>query len=202
LPAPLDFERIFAKPEQPLLIDVGCALGLFAAQMARRFPSQNFLGLEIRETMIKRARRLVATENLTNLHFEFCNATVAFERLLEQAPRAVLQNVTIQFPDPWIKKRHFKRRTIQPPLIEALARRVISGGIVFIQTDVESLAEEICSFFAANPNFRRAHSEKWLCKNPFPVKTERETVVESQKLPIYRIIFERTRPSTTVSNSE
>ena len=191
MPEPLNFSEIFENPNQPLHIDIGCALGQFVRQMAKIARDWNFLGLEIREAMVLRAHCLAAEDNLTNLHYAFCNATISLDRLLANAPKGVLQTVTIQFPDPWAKKRHFKRRVVQPNLVTDLAKHLAITGKVFIQSDVEPVAEEICDFFAENQNFCRSHDEKWLTENPFPIKTERETVVEANNLPIFRAVFER-----------
>jgi tRNA (guanine-N7-)-methyltransferase len=94
---------------------------------------------------------------------------------------------TIQFPDPWYKKKHAKRRMVKPELVATLARHLAPGGKVFIQTDVEFLAEEMFALFRENGAFK----ESEINENPFPVKTERERAVEEKGLPVYRRIFER-----------
>jgi tRNA (guanine-N7-)-methyltransferase len=190
-PAPLDFGEVFQNPDLPLHLDLGCALGGFVFKMARFAPGINFLGVDIREPMIERAKRLAADANLTNLHYEFCNATISIENLLRKMPPRALKFVTIQFPDPHLKKRLAKRRMVQPHMIEDLAEYCDEKARIFIQSDVKETAADICEKFEQNPNFRRAHAEIWLAENPFPVKTEREAVVETQDLPVFRAMFEK-----------
>jgi tRNA (guanine-N7-)-methyltransferase len=107
--------------------------------------------------------------------------------LLEKIPGGVLQTVTIQFPDPWYKKKHAKRRMVNAELVETVARHLSIEGKVFVQTDVEFLAEEMFTLFRENENFCEIESTE----NPFPVKTEREQSVEDRNLPVYRRIFQK-----------
>jgi tRNA (guanine-N7-)-methyltransferase len=190
-PAPLDFAHIFQNPNLPLHLDLGCASGGFVFKMARLRPETNFLGLDIREAMIEKAKRFAAKANLTNLHYEFCNATDALKSLLKEMPTDVLQTVTIQFSDPHLKKRLAKRRMVQPQLVADLADFCAEDAKIFIQSDVEEVTSYICEKFTENSNFRCALPEIWLAENPFPVKTERETIVEAQGLPVFRAMFEK-----------
>jgi tRNA (guanine-N7-)-methyltransferase len=153
--------------------------------MAEARPEWNYLGVEIREPLVDEANRLAAEAELTNVHYTFCNAMLWLDRLLEGIPPGVLQAVTIQFPDPWFKKRHAKRRMVNAELVDTIARFLASKGIVFIQTDIESLSDEIFGLFRANKSF----AERQIIQNPFPVKTERERAVEDRDLPVFRASF-------------
>ena len=186
-PHPLDFEKIFAEHARPLHLDIGCARGRFLLKTAELVPGQNFLGVEIREPLVEEANRLAREQNLTNLHYEFVNATIALDKLLERLPEGTLQTATIQFPDPWYKKKHAKRRMVTSEMVETLAVHLIGGGTVFVQTDVEFLAEEMFALFRENARFRESLTDE----NPFPVKTEREQAVEDKNLSIYRTLFEK-----------
>lgn len=186
-PTPLEFEKVFAQVSQPLHIDIGSARGRFLLKMAEIFPARNFLGLEIREPLVTEANRLRDEKKLTNLHYEFCNAMIALDKLLEKIPENVLQIVTIQFPDPWFKKRHAKRRMVNGDLVATLSEKIAVGGKVFVQTDIEFLAEEMFDLFEENRSLKRIE----ILANPFPVKTEREQAVEDKNLPVYRASFEK-----------
>ena len=185
-PSPSALEKIFAVPESPLHLDIGCARGRFILKMAQMFPHQNYLGVEIREPLVDEANRLTRENNLTNLHYEFNNATHSLDVLLENLP-SVLQTVTIQFPDPWFKKKHAKRRMVKDNLVETVVRHLQFGGQIFVQTDIESLAAEMFALFRENAQL----SEIEIAENPFPVKTERENAVEEKNLPVYRRLFEK-----------
>ena len=184
-PKPIEIETIYANPALPLHLDIGSARGRFLLKMAEIIPSQNFLGVEIREPLVEEANRLAQEKNLTNLHYEFNNATHSLHILLEKLPADILQAVTIQFPDPWYKKKHAKRRMVDDNLVAIVVGHLKVSGVIFIQTDVNFLAEEMFGLFRENKKLREIES----AGNPFPVKTERETAVEEKDLPIYRAMF-------------
>jgi tRNA (guanine-N7-)-methyltransferase len=186
-PKPLEIERVFANPKLPLHLDIGSARGRFLLKMAASDKKQNFLGVEIREPLVEEANRLAREQNLPNLRYEFCNAMVALDRLIEKFPANILQTVTIQFPDPWFKKKHAKRRMVNAELVETVLKHLAENGRIFIQTDIEFLAGEMFGLFGQNPNLREIE----IGENPFPVKTEREKAVEEKGLKIYRRIFEK-----------
>lgn len=186
-PKPIALENIFADENLPLHLDIGCARGRFLLKMAQEFPEGNFLGVEIREPLVTEANRLAKEKSLENLHYEFCNAMIALDKLLANLPKNILQTVTIQFPDPWFKKRHAKRRMVNQELVETIVSHLADAGKILVQTDIEFLAEEMFALFRENKFLTEIEIEE----NPFPVKTERETAVEEKNLPIYRRIFEK-----------
>src|SRR5438067_3521636 len=175
-PEPVDLQTVFANPSRPLHLDIGCARGRFILRMAGVEPTWNFLGIEIREPLVDEANRLAAEAGLTNLHYAFCNAMLWLDRLLARVPDGVLKMVTIQFPDPWFKKKHAKRRMVNEEMADTIARHLDSNGKVFVQTDIEFLAQGMFAVFRGNKHF----SEVTLDENPFSVKTEREKAVEDK----------------------
>jgi tRNA (guanine-N7-)-methyltransferase len=186
LPAnPLKIEKLFENPELPLFLDIGSGRGRFLLEMAETEPDINYLGLEIREPLVIEANEIAEERKLKNLHYEFCNATVALGEILSEVPDNILQNVTIQFPDPWFKKRHAKRRMVRDKLVGAIVKHLKRSGRILIQTDVEFLGGEMFGLFRNNESLREIKIEE----NPLSVKTEREISVENRNLPIYRTIF-------------
>ena len=186
-PPPLVIEKLFADPNSPLHLDIGCARGRFLLKMAQIFPARNFLGVEIREPLVEEANCLAKEKNLANLHYEFNNATFSLDKLLENLPENKLQTVTIQFPDPWFKKKHAKRRMVNAELVETITRHLAVSGKIFVQTDIESLATEMFALFREDQTLLEIE----IAENPFPVKTERETAVEEKNLPVYQRLFEK-----------
>ncbi|BAY08432.1 tRNA (guanosine(46)-N7)-methyltransferase TrmB [Calothrix sp. NIES-2098] len=185
----LDWDKLYAQPHQPLHLDIGCARGRFLLHMAQIEPNWNFLGLEIREPLVVEANQLCSDWGLTNLHYLFCNVNRSLNALLSSLPEGTLQRVTIQFPDPWFKTRHAKRRIVQPELVSDLAKYVAAGGVVFLQSDIEFLAIEMRDIFAQNPAFQKLSAGEWLTENPLPVSTEREIATQNKSEPIYRALF-------------
>jgi tRNA (guanine-N7-)-methyltransferase len=184
-PQAVDLATVFLDPSLPLHIDIGCARGRFILRMAELEPAWNYLGIEIREPLVDEANRLGLEANLRNLHYAFCNAMLFLDRLLAGIPNGLLQMVTIQFPDPWFKKRHAKRRMVNAELVKTVADKLAEGGRIFVQTDIEFLANEMFELFREETRL----AENATNVNPFPARTEREKAVEDKGLPIYRSCF-------------
>jgi tRNA (guanine-N7-)-methyltransferase len=182
-PQPVDLQTVFDDPTKPLLLDIGCARGRFLLRMAEAEPTWNYLGVEIREPLVTEANRLAREAQLTNLHYEFCNAMLWLERLLAEIPDGVLRAVTTQFPDPWFKKKHAKRRMVNRELVETVVSKLAVGGEIFVQTDIEFLAEEMFELFRAEKRLAETQVK------PFAIKTEREKAVEAKGLPVFRAMF-------------
>ena len=186
-PQPVDVESVFAEPDRPLLLDIGCARGRFLLRMAEADPSWNYLGVEIRHQLVDEANRIASEEGLTNLHYEFCNAMLWLGRLVKDIPNGLLQMAAIQFPDPWFKKKHAKRRMVNEEMVATLVEHLAPGGRVFVQTDIEFLAEEMFGLFRSE----RKLNEMPMPGNPFPIRTEREKAVEDKGMPVFRSLFVR-----------
>lgn len=183
-----DWHQIYAKPDQSLHLDIGCARGRFLLGMAPLKPDGNFLGVEIRESLVTEANLKAHQLGLLNLYYVFGNINTSAESLLQSLPPGRLSHVTIQFPDPWFKNRHAKRRVVQPELVESLSRYLVEGGTVFLQSDVLVVAEEMVGLFINNPHFQKTHPD-WLEVNPLPIPTERELATIAKGEPIYRALF-------------
>jgi tRNA (guanine-N7-)-methyltransferase len=186
--APPDWQAIFANPAQPLHLDIGCARGQFLLEMAQVQPDWNFLGIEIRDPLVEIANQLRAQQQLHNLHYIAGNINVSLSTL--NLPDT-LQRVTIQFPDPWFKQRHRKRRVVHPQFVQELAEVLSSGGVVVLQSDVLAIAKQMEMVFRNSSAFIKQHAEDWLTESPFPIQTEREQMTLSQNKPVYRCCFQR-----------
>jgi tRNA (guanine-N7-)-methyltransferase len=192
--APPDWAAIYQTPTRPLHLDIGCARGQFLLEMAQAKPDWNFLGVEIRESLVVRANEVRDELGLKNLHYLFCNINVSLATLLGSQ---TLAGATIQFPDPWFKKRHQKRRVAQPELVQTLAQQIQPEGFLFIQSDVLDVAAQMRAVISAHPAFMPSpESDPWMKDNPFPIATEREVGVVSEGKPVYRCWFTRL-PSPT-----
>jgi tRNA (guanine-N7-)-methyltransferase len=183
-----NWSSIYADLSQPLHLDIGCGKGRFLLNMAQLQPNYNYLGLEIREPLVHNANKWTQDLGLNNLYYLFCNANTSLKEILSSFPSQSLHFVSIQFPDPWFKKKHQKRRVIQPELVQEIADYLVIGGTVFVQSDVLEVEHEICDRFAENANFYRTELD-WLETNPLPVPTEREKSTISRGEPVYRAIF-------------
>ncbi len=183
-----DWSQVYARPELPLHIDIGCAWGRFVLKMAETEPEWNFLGIEIREPLVTEANRIRDDRHIPNLHYVFANINTSLASLLTSLPLGVCQRVSIQYPDPCFKNRHAKRRVVQPELVKVFAQYLTPGTEIFLQSDLEWVAQEMVDRFAENPGFQRQSTE-WLPENPLPVQTEREIATLNRGLPVHRSIF-------------
>ncbi len=184
------WHKVYTVPEQPLHLDIGCGKGRFLLEMAPQQPEWNFLGLEIREPLVDQANGWRQEAGLGNLFYLFCNANNSLKPILDSLPNGVLRQVTIQFPDPWFKRKHQKRRVVQPELVAALAAAMPSGSSVFLQSDIQAVAIEMVDRFSENPAFCRQH-EDWLPNNPMPIPTERELSTLNRGEAVYRALLVR-----------
>lgn len=188
-PAP-DWNQVFADSSRPLHLDIGCGRGMFLLKMAAQEPNWNYLGLEIREPIVNQALEWRDEAGLNNLHYIFCNVSNSLRPMLASLPSGTLARVSIQFPDPWFKRKHQKRRVVQPAMVATLAEFMDSGAIVFLQSDILDVAKQMVDRFTESPHFVREGLD-WLAENPLPIPTERELMVMSFGDPIYRAVFRR-----------
>ncbi len=190
---PPNWETIYSDLSKPFLLDIGAARGRFVLEMAQVEPRYNFLGLEIRQPLVTEGNQVRDELGLANLHYLFCNVNNSLAILLDSLPQHSLALVTIQFPDPWFKHRHGKRRMVQPELVKTLADYLNSDyeeGGVFLQSDVRFVIEEMADQFSQHPRFVRK-TPLWLPENPLPVATEREIATLAQNQPVYRTWFNK-----------
>ena len=181
---------LFPRPHQPLHLDIGCARGRFLMDMAALYPQRNHLGLEIRRLLVEQAETQRQLRQLDNLHYLFCNVTVSLASLTRQLAPEQLQWVTIQFPDPWFKRKHHKRRLLQDSVLNTLAAAMAPGSLLFLQSDVYPLMEDVTALVQAQGCFVRQPPD-WWPENPLPVSTEREQSVLARGLPVWRACFRR-----------
>ena len=190
LPSP---DQLFERPEQPIHLDIGCARGRCLLGLAERQPRWNHLGVEIRRPLVQSADRDAQASEHGNVRVLFCNANISLEGWMGDLPADRLQRVSIQFPDPWFKRRHRKRRVLQPPLLLAIAAALQPGRELFLQSDVPEVIEPMVALTELSGCFDRPSEDArpWRHENPLPVPTERERYVLEQALPVYRVLYRR-----------
>jgi tRNA (guanine-N7-)-methyltransferase len=145
----MDPFRLFGS-EKPLYIEIGSGKGEFISKYSLQHPEWNFLGFEGREKRIRNILKKVSPQIHTNVRLVCMMVGANLSTVL--ASRSV-DGVFIQHPDPWPKKRHFKRRLFQQDFLNALAEVMIPGAEVHVSTDHEEYARWIANEFLRNPNF-------------------------------------------------
>ena len=184
---------LFKKSHYPIHLDIGSAKGEFLIELASNYPNWNFLGLEIREPLVSSSERKRKQLGLQNLKFLFCNVNISLDEWLSDLDLDQLKRVSIQFPDPWFKRKHLKRRVFKKSLLNSIARYMSKNGELFIQSDIFKLIEYMSNSIDDSIYFDRkvVMGEKWLKKNPYEVLTDRESFVLKHNLPIYRAMYIR-----------
>tara|TARA_B100000459_G_C8564189_1_gene195441 strand:- start:278 stop:922 length:645 start_codon:yes stop_codon:yes gene_type:complete len=184
---------LFKNSDYPIHLDIGSAKGEFLIELAINYPNWNFLGLEIREQLVSSSEKKRKRMGLENLSFLYCNVNISLDEWLSDLDRDQLKRVSIQFPDPWFKRKHLKRRVLKKSLLSSIASAISHNGELFIQSDILKLIEYMSSVIDDNIYFDRKFVKglKYLEENPYEVSTDRELFVLKQNLPIYRAMYIR-----------
>ena len=191
---------LFKDSHYPIHLDIGSAKGEFLIALASKHPKWNFLGLEIREPLVSSSERKRKKLELKNLKFLYCNVNVSLDEWLSDLDDNQLKRVSIQFPDPWFKRKHIKRRVLKKCLLNSIARYMSKDGELFIQSDIFKLIESMTNVIDKCTYFDRQYVQglKWLNKNPYETSTDRELFVLKKNLPIYRAMFIRNSKSSLI----
>ena len=181
-----DWLAIFGRAA-PLALDIGCGWGSFPLELARRHPEWNVVGLEIRGHLVETLNTEAKALGVPNVCGVLANAN---SHLLDLVPPRSLAFVSINFPDPWYKKRHQKRRVVRPEWVTVLATRLRNGAEIHAMTDYEPVAREIRQTFEAAPGFVNFDGAGQLAaQSTTAIKSEREQTHERRGEPIYRVRF-------------
>lgn len=151
-PQPLHAEQVFGR-QAPLILEIGFGMGETTAQIAQGQPEVDFLGCEVHEPGVGALLKRIGELGLTNVRIVQHDAVEVLQHMIAAAS---LAGVHIFFPDPWHKKRHHKRRLIQPPFVALLASRLRPGGYVHCATDWQPYAEQMLQVLSAEPRLINA----------------------------------------------
>ncbi len=144
---PVDFAAIFGRAA-PTILEIGFGMGEATAHIAALMPEKNFLCCEVHTPGVGALLKRIDEQALGNIRILQHDAVEVIDHML---PLGSLDGVHIFFPDPWHKKKHNKRRLIQPPLIAKLAARLKPGGYLHCATDWQPYAEQILEVLSAEP---------------------------------------------------
>ncbi len=146
-PGVMDWDRVFGRIA-PRFLEIGFGMGGATAEIARNHPDNDYLGIEVHRPGVGNLLKLIAQDSLTNLRLMSHDAVDIINEMI--APDT-LDGVLIFFPDPWHKKRHHKRRLIQPEFVHLLASRLKPGGTIHCATDWENYAVQMLEVLSAEP---------------------------------------------------
>jgi len=148
--APLDFGASFGR-DAPRVLEIGFGMGDATAAIAQALPGTDFIGVEVHTPGVGALLKQIGERGLTNLRLIQFDAVDVLQQMI--APGS-LSGVHLFFPDPWHKKKHHKRRLVQPEFVRLLADRLAPGGYLHCATDWQPYAEQMLQVLAAEPALR------------------------------------------------
>jgi tRNA (guanine-N7-)-methyltransferase len=185
---PIDPRELVSAAGRPVELELGPGRGGFMIERLAAEPEATLIGLEIR-----RKWATLVDEKLHALGLGSRGRVFAEDarRVLPRFEADSVARVFVHFPDPWWKKRHRKRLLVSPELLEELARILVPGGELFVQTDVAERAEAYAAAVARNPSFEPWPGGPAVAENPYGAQSPRERRAEADGLPIQRLRWRR-----------
>ena len=183
-------DRLELDSSREIELEIGCAEAQFLFERAEQDRSRQYIGLEIREALVEWVNR-EADERDLPVQAIFCNANNHLRQLF---PGGLVDRVFLNFPDPWFKKRHRKRRMIDPGLARDIHHVLRPGGELFFQSDVWDVALDTMDIFERLDHRYRNRAgcwSFWKQGNPYHARSWREEHCEQHGLAIWRIWYER-----------
>ena len=161
-PEALDWTVVFGN-NIPVVVEIGFGNGESLAEMAKATPNTNFLGIEVHTPGVGHLLGLAEQLELSNLRVMQHDAIDILNHMI---PDDSLEKLQLFFPDPWHKKRHHKRRIVQPDFLTLIAKKLSSGGIFHMATDWEPYAEFAYNFLHQHSQFRNSETEQQFSSQP------------------------------------
>ena len=143
---PLDLRTVFGR-EAPVTLEIGFGNGESLAALATAHPDRDFLGIEVHRPGVGHLLLRAEAAGLDNLRVVCRDAVEVLEHRIADA---ALDEVLLYFPDPWPKKRHHKRRIVQPAFVELIARKLRPGGVFRLATDWQDYAGHMLAVVGAS----------------------------------------------------
>ena len=146
-PQPLDFAAIFGR-KAPVIAEVGSGMGETTAAIAAANPAQDYLAIEVHTPGVGSLLKQIEEQALANVRIVQHDAAEVFRDMI---PTASLDGVHVFFPDPWPKKRHHKRRLLQPAFAALIAEKLRPGAYLHVATDWQDYAEHVLAVLESVP---------------------------------------------------
>lgn len=157
-----DARQLFSQPERPLTIEIGFGMGHSLVKMAATAPERNFLGIEVHIPGIAQCAFEAGQAGLTNLKLMNADAI----EVLNGLPNGSIDRVQLFFPDPWQKKRHFKRRFVIPERMQLIEDKLSVGGWFHAATDWQPYAEWMLDVLQNRPRLGNVYPTEQYAPRP------------------------------------
>ena len=183
----LDLNQLFNR-KAPKVIEIGFGNGASLAEMAKSKPDTDFLGIEVHRPGVGQLLNLIDKNGLSNLRVA---CTDAVELLKHRIADNSLDRLQLFFPDPWHKKRHHKRRIIQPDFVKLLAKKIKLGVHLHMATDWQHYAEQMLTDFSDNTNFKNCADDKYIPRPDYRPLTKFEHRGQKLGHGIWDLLYKR-----------
>lgn len=161
-PEQWDLARLFGR-QSDVFLELGFGDGRVLKMLSARHPENDYLGIEVHRPGVGRVMRELEEQGLRNVRVA---SEDGMEVLQRNIPDQSLAGILIFFPDPWHKKKHKKRRMIQPEFVRAAALRLQQGGILHLATDWEDYAQQMLEVLSAEPLLKNTSLENTYVERP------------------------------------
>jgi tRNA (guanine-N7-)-methyltransferase len=148
----MDRRQVFGR-DAPLVLEIGSGMGETTAEISQAHPETDFIAAEVHGPGVGSLLNRIAAQNLSNLKVIRHDATEVLQHMIADGSLAAIH---LFFPDPWPKKRHHKRRLVQPPFVSLMAEKLSAGAIVHLATDWPDYADQMATVFLENSLFEKA----------------------------------------------
>lgn len=177
--------------EHPLNLEIGIGRGEFLLALAAAHPDENFVGLDLAGKFLRKAATKALRDERANVRFLITDAKAALFELFEHESLAA---VYVNFPDPWPKASHEKRRHFEPFFMALLEDRLAVGGLMYLATDVEEYAEQAYEALSRSEILENAYPERWLHDRGWSdMQTRYERKWRDEGKPLYYLAFRKSR---------
>jgi tRNA (guanine-N7-)-methyltransferase len=154
-PAPLVLNEIFGR-SAPKILEIGFGMGETTATIAAAHPENDYLAIEVHSPGVGSLLKLMDEQQLSNIRIIQHDAADILQHML---PAESLAGVHIFFPDPWPKKRHHKRRLVQPPMMALIASRMACGAYLHLATDWKEYAHQMLLVLSAESSLENTAAD-------------------------------------------
>lgn len=173
----LDYKEFFNNCN-PCVLDIGFGDGKLLTSIAKKFPELNFIGIEVYESGVGNILKQISKEELTNIKVSCHDAVIFLENFIADNS---LYGLSLFFPDPWPKKKHYKRRIINEDFLNLANRKIAKNGFIKIATDWSNYSDHIIKIFDQNTNFEKIN-DIYLYKKRCLTKFEKRGISLGHKI--------------------
>ena len=153
--ATLDLDEVFGRQSEKYL-EIGFGMGETTAHIAKASPGRDYLAIEVHTPGVGALLKTIGEEEIGNVRIVQHDAVEVLQNMIAESS---FSGAHIFFPDPWPKKRHHKRRLIQPPLVALIAGKLRSGAYIHVATDWEEYAQQILAVLSAEPSLENTATD-------------------------------------------